>query len=262
VAVLTHVTQLEDRRQPTTTLEGWRRFVDADPAEFELLNEDAWWALSEDERVDYNEARIAHYAELVVVTTIQEITNEGRLLTLMNQRENGARRGMIVSGGAATGKTTAIKQLGRFHRLDRALLPGRTLVRGLEIDAHRAAGGGLERAGDVGLAVVAGDRLRDDHRPGRGVFQPLVDLGQPAVRQHRPRHPKGVHPARPHRPSRFGCAIASFRLPATNCWDHRWSGAVQVRRTHDGLSATATSSWGRYSIRRRIAQRRCRLQRW
>ena len=29
--------QLEDRRQPTTTLEGWRRFVDADEAAFELL---------------------------------------------------------------------------------------------------------------------------------------------------------------------------------------------------------------------------------
>jgi hypothetical protein len=103
VAVLTHVSQLEDRRQPTTTLEGWRRFVDADPVDFELLHDDAWSALSEDERIDYNEARIAHHAELVAVTTsaIQEITNEGRLLTLMNQRENGTRRGLIISGGAA-----------------------------------------------------------------------------------------------------------------------------------------------------------------
>jgi hypothetical protein len=54
---------------------------------------------------------------VVTTSAIQEISNEGRLLTLMNQRNNGARRGLIVSGGAATGKTTAIKQLGRFHEL-------------------------------------------------------------------------------------------------------------------------------------------------
>src|SRR5690625_5308641 len=34
-----------------------------------------------------------------------------------NQREIGARRGLIISGAAATGKTTAVKQLGRFHEL-------------------------------------------------------------------------------------------------------------------------------------------------
>ena len=119
MAVLTEVSQLQDRRLPTTTMEGWRRFVDADPVEFELLSQDDWAALADGERVSYDEARIAHHAELAVVTTstIQQIINEGRLLTLMNQRENGARRGLIVSGGAATGKTTAIKQLGRIHEL-------------------------------------------------------------------------------------------------------------------------------------------------
>lgn len=44
---------------------------------------------------------------------------------MLNQREIGARRGLIISGGAATGKTTAIKQLGRFHELrTRARFPG------------------------------------------------------------------------------------------------------------------------------------------
>lgn len=119
LAVLTQLSQLEDRHVPTTTLEGWRRFIESDPATFELLPRDEWAALSDAGRTAYNEARIAHHAELSVVTTsaIQEISNEGRLLTLMNQRENGARRGLIVSGAAATGKTTAIKQLGRFHEL-------------------------------------------------------------------------------------------------------------------------------------------------
>lgn len=119
MAILTPVCQLENRRQPTTTLEGWRRFIEAEPSQFELLPEQDWKSLDDRERVAYDEARIAHHAELVVVTTstITEITNEGRLLTLLNQREIGARRGLIVSGPAATGKTTAIKQLGRFHEL-------------------------------------------------------------------------------------------------------------------------------------------------
>ncbi len=127
MAVLTQLSLLEDRHIPTTTLEGWRRFADADPVLFELLPDDDWAALPDGDRTGYNETRIAHHAELSVVTTsaIQEITNEGRLLTLMNQRENGARRGLIVSGGAATGKTTAIKQLGRFHELrTRLRFPG------------------------------------------------------------------------------------------------------------------------------------------
>lgn len=48
---------------------------------------------------------------------VKEISHEGRLLTLLNQREHGARRGMIVSGDWTTGKTTALKQLGRTHEL-------------------------------------------------------------------------------------------------------------------------------------------------
>ena len=54
---------------------------------------------------------------MVTTSTITDITNEGRLLTLLNQREIGARRGLIVSGAAATGKTTGVKQLGRVHEL-------------------------------------------------------------------------------------------------------------------------------------------------
>lgn len=121
------VNQLEDRRQPTTTLEGWRRFIEADPPEFELLDHNVWSELDDDARTRYNEARVAHHSELVVVTTsaIESITHQGRLLTLLNQREIGARRGLIISGAAATGKTTAIKQLGRFHELrTRARFPG------------------------------------------------------------------------------------------------------------------------------------------
>jgi AAA domain len=119
VVVTPTLGQLEDRRQPTTTLEGWRRFVDAEEATFELLQDAEWTALEDAGRLDYEEARIAHHAEMIVVTTstIEQILHQGRLLTLLNQREIGARRSLIVSGPAATGKTTAVKQLGRTHEL-------------------------------------------------------------------------------------------------------------------------------------------------
>ena len=48
MAVLTELAQLEDRRQPTTTLEGWRRFVDADPPQLTMLPDDQWTALAGD----------------------------------------------------------------------------------------------------------------------------------------------------------------------------------------------------------------------
>jgi hypothetical protein len=47
-------------------------------------------------------------------------------LTLLNRGEISARRGLIVSGQQTTGKTTALKQLGRTHELMvRQLYPGR-----------------------------------------------------------------------------------------------------------------------------------------
>ena len=125
--VVAEAGQLENRRAPTTTLEGWRSFVSSDPSDLALLPRQEWEALGERDRRDYDDARIAHHAELVVVSTsaIREITAEGQMLALMNQREIGARRGLIVSGDAATGKTTGIKQLGRLHELRvRARFPG------------------------------------------------------------------------------------------------------------------------------------------
>jgi hypothetical protein len=51
--------QLEDRRQPTTTLESRRRFVDADEATFNLVPAADWNALQAAARLDYDKARIA-----------------------------------------------------------------------------------------------------------------------------------------------------------------------------------------------------------
>ncbi|WP_411142157.1 hypothetical protein [Streptomyces sp. x-80] len=78
-----------------------------------------WRALAKTERDEYDETRVDYHSELIIVETptIREILHQGRLLTLVNRREISARRGLIVSGPWATGKSTAIKQLGRAHEL-------------------------------------------------------------------------------------------------------------------------------------------------
>ena len=108
-----------DRREPTMTLTGWRRFVDAPAARFELLPEERWAALAGPDKEAYDEARLNYHSEMIIVATsaIREVARQGRLLTLLNRREIGARRGLIVSGQQTTGKTTALKQLGRTHEL-------------------------------------------------------------------------------------------------------------------------------------------------
>ena len=109
----------DGRREPTMTLTGWRRFVDAPPASFDLLPEKQWAALSAAGRQAYDEARLSYHSEMIIVATtaVREVARQGRLLTLLNRREISARRGLIVSGQQTTGKTTALKQLGRTHEL-------------------------------------------------------------------------------------------------------------------------------------------------
>lgn len=101
------------------TLTGWRRFVDAPAAAFDLLPDTAWQGLTDRDRAAYDDARINYHSELVVVATsaVRQVANQGRLLTLLNRREISARRGLIVSGLQTTGKSTALKQLGRTHEL-------------------------------------------------------------------------------------------------------------------------------------------------
>ena len=51
--------------------------------------------------------------------------NTGRRLTLLNRHAISARRGLILSGAAGTGKTTAIIQFGKTHEaIDHRLHPG------------------------------------------------------------------------------------------------------------------------------------------
>jgi AAA domain len=118
----------DGRREPTMTLAGWRRFVDTPAAGFELLPGQRWAALSGQDKEAYDEARLNYHSEMIIVatSTIREVARQGRLLTLLNRREVSARRGLIVSGQQTTGKTTALKQLGRTHELMvRQRYPGR-----------------------------------------------------------------------------------------------------------------------------------------
>ncbi len=78
------------------------------------------------ERDLYDESRLDHHARMLTVATsfVERTAICGRRLVLLNRHAISARRGLIVSGPAGTGKTIAITQLGRSRELlDRARHP-------------------------------------------------------------------------------------------------------------------------------------------
>lgn len=105
-----------------TTLAGWRQFAGEMPAVPELLDSATWKDLDQDKRAAYDDNRIAHHSRLLVVQTpaVRDVVTAGRRLAHMNRAAPYGRSGLIVSGPARTGKTTAITQLGKtvevFHR--------------------------------------------------------------------------------------------------------------------------------------------------
>lgn len=102
-----------------TVKSNWARFVADTPAPPELLPQEQWRQLSEAAREDYDELRLRHHARLVTVATplVNEISRLGRRLVLLNRDQFSARRGLVVSGQAGTGKSTAITQLGKHHEI-------------------------------------------------------------------------------------------------------------------------------------------------
>jgi hypothetical protein len=98
-----------------TTVQGWRRFVTEVPTAPELLTEPGLSSLDEDQRAAYDEDRLDHHSRLLVVQTptVRDVVNTGRRLVLLNRTAHYGRSGLIVSGPARTGKTTAITQLGK-----------------------------------------------------------------------------------------------------------------------------------------------------
>jgi hypothetical protein len=99
-----------------TTLAGWRRFTGEMPAVPELLAGDVWASLDDDKRLAYDEDRLDHHSRLLVIETpvIRKVITEGRRLAYLNRNAVSGRCGLILSGAAGTGKTTAITQLGKM----------------------------------------------------------------------------------------------------------------------------------------------------
>ena len=98
-----------------TTLTGWRAFVAWDETAPDLLSADMCAGLDEAEDTAYEQARIEHHAQLRIVVTpvIRKVVTEGRRLTYLNRHAVSGRCGLILSGPARTGKTTALTQMAR-----------------------------------------------------------------------------------------------------------------------------------------------------
>ncbi len=107
----------DELHEPLTTKEGWARFVDDDPVAPPLGSQEWWLGLDPDARAAHDDARLDHHTRLGIVATpaIRSVTSTGRRLMLLNRHQISARRGLIVTGPAGTGKTTAVTQLGRSH---------------------------------------------------------------------------------------------------------------------------------------------------
>lgn len=50
-------------------------------------------------------------------STVREVVTTTKMLLQLNKHESGARRGLVVSGQAATGKTTSLIEVGKAHEL-------------------------------------------------------------------------------------------------------------------------------------------------
>jgi hypothetical protein len=117
----------QDWHRHLTTLEGWREFTTATTVASQLLPQPRWVALTEADRILYDEYRLDYHTRMAVVATsaLRKVVNAGRRLTLLNRHAISARRGLILSGAAGTGKTTAITQFGKTHEaIDRLRHPG------------------------------------------------------------------------------------------------------------------------------------------
>ncbi|MER7001093.1 ATP-binding protein [Streptomyces sp. NPDC000410] len=109
----------DDEHNPLTTKDGWKQFVDDAPICPTMLSLRAFMALTEEKRLAYSEPRLDYHSRLVIVgtPTVRNVFTTGRRLVLLNRHQISGRRGLIVTGQAGTGKTTAIAQLGRNHEL-------------------------------------------------------------------------------------------------------------------------------------------------
>jgi hypothetical protein len=118
----------DDFGQYLTTLTGWREFIASSIGEpMTALTKAQYDALDKEDQYAYDEDRLDHHARLQVVatSTIRHTVTCGRRLVILNRGAISARRGLMVSGPANTGKTIALTQLGLAHEIaDRRRHPG------------------------------------------------------------------------------------------------------------------------------------------
>ena len=133
----------------------------------ELLAAAEYAALGGDARAAYDEERLDYHTRLGVVGTsvLRQVVTTGRRLTLLNRHAISARRGLILSGAAGTGKTTAITQLGKTHEAtDRARHPGQERIPVIYVTVPPAATPrmlAMEFARFLGLPVPARANMTD-----------------------------------------------------------------------------------------------------
>jgi hypothetical protein len=108
----------DDVDHPLTTKEGWSRFVTEHLDPPNVLAPSALQQLPGSDRKQYDTAREHYHARLVIVSTptIRHVAATGRKRIVLNRYQHSARRGLIVTGSAGTGKTTAITQLGKNYQ--------------------------------------------------------------------------------------------------------------------------------------------------
>ncbi|MET8631036.1 TniB family NTP-binding protein [Kitasatospora sp. NPDC004669] len=118
----------DDFGQYLTTLTGWREFIASSVGEqMVALTRAEYDALDKADQYTYDEDRLDHHARLQVVatSTVRHTVTCGRRLVILNRGAISARRGLMVSGPANTGKTIALTQLGLAHEIaDRRRHPG------------------------------------------------------------------------------------------------------------------------------------------
>jgi hypothetical protein len=150
-----------------TTLEGWRQFTADAPDVPVLLPGPVRGTPADDERSWYDERRLDYHTRLGVVatSTLRHVVNTGRRLTLLNRHAVSARRGLIVSGAAGTGKTTAITQFGKTHEaIDRRQHPGSDRIPVVYVTVPPAATSrmlAVEFARFLGIPVMSRANITD-----------------------------------------------------------------------------------------------------
>jgi hypothetical protein len=121
------VVEFADTHRHLSTLAGWRQFTTDSVMVPDLLPTTHWQRLPDADREVYDDTRLDYHTRLAAIATsmLRQVVTTGRRLTLLNRHSVSARRGLILSGPAGTGKTTAITQFGKTHQaIDAARHPG------------------------------------------------------------------------------------------------------------------------------------------